>query len=267
MRQGWGFEFPCDEAGKGAVWSRTGEHNLDADLLQEATPPHIEREFSMSLHEIQSKVHVSKDKKNEFGGYNYRTAEGILAAAKAALPDGWSIVCSDRIQEIATQIFVSATAFIKDGNGTIVAEASGHAMHPLQKKGMDPSQITGAASSYARKYALSGLLALDDGSVDPDATNNREDAAGSLSPNVQAWEDGIMDTLPDDPSAETLADAYADQLEADMATYKSLKWLDAYKQKHDTHIRFVEEHAPERYGPLKALYLARRKELGEGKAA
>lgn len=215
----------------------------------------------MSLHEIQTKVHVAKDKKNEFGGYNYRTAEGILAAVKAALPDGWSIICTDHLQEIGAQIFVSATAQIRNSDGQPVAEALGHAMHPLQKKGMDPSQITGAASSYARKYALAGLLALDDGSVDPDATNNKEGAAGSLSPNVQAWEDAIMDGLPDDPSAETLAEAYADQLEEDMASYKQLKWLDAYKAKHDSHIRFVEEHAPERYGPLKAMYLGRRKEL------
>ena len=82
-----------------------------------------------------------------------------------------------------------------------------------------------------------------------------------------AWEDAIADKLPDDPSAETLADAYADQIEADLAGYKTARGLDGYKAKHDHHIRFVEEHAPERYGPLKALYLGLRKELTEGKAA
>lgn len=215
----------------------------------------------MSLAEIQSKVHVAKDKRNDFGNYNYRTAEGILSAAKAVLPEGWSITCDDKISEVATQIFVSARACIWDAQNKLVSDAHGHAMHPLQKKGMDPSQITGAASSYARKYALSGLLALDDCSVDPDATNNAKDAAGTLSPNVQAWEDGILDSLPPDPSAETLAEAYADQIEEDMSGYKQLRWLDAYKQKHETHIRFVEEHAPERFGPLKDFYLGRRKEL------
>lgn len=123
----------------------------------------------MSLHDIQTKVHVGKDKRNDFGGYNYRTAEGILAAAKAALPEGATIVVSDQMQEVAGQIFVSATATIALADGTSYS-ASGHAMHPLTKKGMDPSQITGAASSYARKYALGGLLALDDGSADPDAS-------------------------------------------------------------------------------------------------
>lgn len=122
----------------------------------------------MSLHEIQTRVHVSKSKVNDFGGYNYRTAEGILAALKAALPDGAFVTVTDQLQEVAGQIFVSATATITFADG-VSHSATAHAMHPLTKKGMDPSQITGSASSYARKYALGGLLALDDGSVDPDA--------------------------------------------------------------------------------------------------
>lgn len=121
----------------------------------------------MSLHALQTKVHVGKDKRNDFGGYNYRTAEGILAAIKAALPDGAHIVVTDTMQEVAGQIFVTATAVVTFEDGSR-HEAQGHAMHPLTKKGMDPSQITGAASSYARKYALAGLMALDDGSADPD---------------------------------------------------------------------------------------------------
>ena len=122
----------------------------------------------MSLADIQSKVHVGKDKVNSFGGYNYRTAEGILAAIKAALPDGATIIVTDTMQEVAGQIFVSSTATITLADG-VAYSATGHAMHPLTKKGMDPSQITGTASSYARKYALSGLVALDDGSADPDS--------------------------------------------------------------------------------------------------
>lgn len=122
----------------------------------------------MSLHQLQTTVHVGKDKRNDFGGYNYRTAEGILAAIKAALPDGAHIIVTDTMQEVGGQIFVTATATVTFADGS-AHSATGHAMHPLTKKGMDPSQITGAASSYARKYALAGLMALDDGSVDPDA--------------------------------------------------------------------------------------------------
>lgn len=135
----------------------------------------------MSLHDIQTRVHVGKDKVNSFGGYNYRTAEGILAAAKAALPDGATIVVTDDLVERAGQIFIKATAEIKFADGVSVT-ADGFALHPLTKKGMDPSQITGSASSYARKYALAGLLALDDGSVDPDGAKEPYEPAPKEGP-------------------------------------------------------------------------------------
>jgi len=125
------------------------------------------------LHELQKNIHAPKDKKNTFGNYNYRTAEGILAAAKSIMPDGVSIVLSDDVMEIAGHVFVKAKATIKSGND-VIAESFGFAGHPLDKKGMDFSQITGASSSYARKYALQGLFALDDSSSDPDVTNKHE---------------------------------------------------------------------------------------------
>jgi hypothetical protein len=126
------------------------------------------RRSAMNLGELQKAVHVAKDKKNDFGGYNYRTAEGILAAIKAVLPEGASITVTDDLREVAGQIFVQAEATVDFGDGQSHT-TKGFALHPLTKKGMDPSQITGSASSYARKYALSGLAALDDGSADPDA--------------------------------------------------------------------------------------------------
>lgn len=142
----------------------------------------------MSLSELQKKVHVAKDKKNEFGGYNYRTAEGILAAIKAHMPDGAHIIVSDTLQEVAGQIFIVSTATLHlPEHGDYVAQ--GEALHPLTKKGMDPSQITGAASSYARKYALSGLMALDDGSVDPDAAKTQYEP--DISNEVDAAVEGI----------------------------------------------------------------------------
>ena len=125
------------------------------------------------LHELQKNVNVPKDQRNTFGNYNYRTAEGILAKAKSVMPDGVSIVLSDEVLDIAGHIFVKAKATLKSGND-VIAESFGFAGHPMEKKGMDFSQITGAASSYARKYALQGLFALDDSSSDPDVTNKHE---------------------------------------------------------------------------------------------
>jgi len=135
----------------------------------------------MDFHTLQQRVHVGKDKRNEFGGYNYRTAEGILSAIKAALPEGAHVTVTDDLAEVGGQIFVKATATICFADG-VAHSASGFAMHPLQKKGMDASQITGAASSYARKYALAGLMALDDGSVDPDARDNRDENGQASAP-------------------------------------------------------------------------------------
>jgi hypothetical protein len=125
------------------------------------------------LYELQKSIHAPKDKKNTFGNYNYRTAEGILAVAKSVMPEGVSIVLSDDVIEIGGHVFVKAKATLKSGSD-VIAESFGFAGHPLDKKGMDFSQITGASSSYARKYALQGLFALDDSSADPDATNKHD---------------------------------------------------------------------------------------------
>lgn len=125
------------------------------------------------LADIQAKVAVPKGHNNDFGGYKYRKAEDILTAARDVAPAGTVILLSDRIAEVCGQIFVIATASIAFGGQSVSAEAG--AMHPLQKKGMDASQITGTASSYARKYAMQGLFALDDGRNDPDSRDNREE--------------------------------------------------------------------------------------------
>lgn len=125
------------------------------------------------LAEIQSKIAVPKGRNNDFGGYRYRKAEDIISAARAAAPAGTIILTSDKIEAIAGQVFVISTASITFAGQTISADSG--AMHPLQKKGMDASQITGSASSYARKYALQGLFALDDGEHDPDAKDNRQE--------------------------------------------------------------------------------------------
>lgn len=122
------------------------------------------------LIEIQAKLNAPKKQHNKFGNYNYRSCEDILGALKEHLAENkCTLVITDDIVMIADRVYVKATATLKNENGE-VESATAYAREGVEKKGMDESQITGAASSYARKYALNGLFAIDD-TKDADATN------------------------------------------------------------------------------------------------
>lgn len=117
---------------------------------------------------VQQELKAPKDKRNTFGGYNYRSAEGILEAVKPVLAKyGLSLILSDDIVETGGRIYVKATAWALDPEEKSDVKVTAYAREPEQKKGMDEAQITGTASSYARKYALNGLLLIDD-TKDPD---------------------------------------------------------------------------------------------------
>jgi hypothetical protein len=118
---------------------------------------------------IQNKVKAPKGQFNSFGKYNYRSAEDILEAVKQVVnPMGFSITISDTIINVGDRYYIKATATLSNGKETWSTD--GYAREEESKKGMDGSQVTGASSSYARKYALNGLFALDD-TKDSDATN------------------------------------------------------------------------------------------------
>lgn len=118
---------------------------------------------------IQAKVKAPKGQFNAFGKYKYRSAEDILESVKVVVnPLGFSITLSDEIVMIGERIYVKAVATLS--NGKEVYTSTGYAREEESKKGMDGSQVTGASSSYARKYALNGLFALDD-TKDSDATS------------------------------------------------------------------------------------------------
>lgn len=125
---------------------------------------------AIKLQQIQSELVAPKDKLNKFAGYNYRSAEGILEALKPHLEKHKAIVTlSDEMVLVGDRVYVKATAcFTADGESISV---NAFAREPEDKKGSDASQITGAASSYARKYALNGLFCIDD-TKDADATND-----------------------------------------------------------------------------------------------
>lgn len=119
---------------------------------------------------IQSTLKAPKSKFNDFGNYKYRKVEDILEAVKPIMSNlGCTLVMTDDIEMVGNRIYVKATATLKNSKGEIEI-TTGYAREEETKKGMDGSQITGAASSYARKYALNGLFAIDD-NADSDTTN------------------------------------------------------------------------------------------------
>lgn len=122
-----------------------------------------------ALMKIQSELKAPKNQRNSFGGYNYRSCEDIMEAVKPLLlKNGVVLTVSDDMSVVGNRVYVKATATLSDGEDFI--SNSAFAREAEVKKGMDDSQITGATSSYARKYALNGLFCIDD-TKDADATN------------------------------------------------------------------------------------------------
>lgn len=120
---------------------------------------------------IQSELKAPKSQFNKFGGYMYRKAEDILEAVKPLLnKQKCTLTITDDIVMVGNRIYVKATATVKNEKGECET-TTGWAREEETKKGMDGSQITGASSSYARKYALNGLFAIDD-NADSDTTND-----------------------------------------------------------------------------------------------
>lgn len=121
--------------------------------------------------EIQQKIKVPKGQYNSFGGYKYRSCEDILETVKPLLKEqNLLLVLNDEMVNLNERYYVKATATIYDENGKEVIHTTAFAREEENKKGMDGSQITGASSSYARKYALNGLFGIDD-TKDSDSTN------------------------------------------------------------------------------------------------
>ena len=123
------------------------------------------------LNHIQTNLKVKKEKVNSFGGYKYRNLDDIFEALKPLLKEtGCVVTVSDEINEVNGFNYIEATVKLSDGTDSIAV--TGWAREAVSKKGMDDSQITGATSSYARKYAANGLFAIDD-TEDADSMDNR----------------------------------------------------------------------------------------------
>lgn len=136
--------------------------------------PEEKKSLSRKLQYIQAALKAPKGQKNKFGGYMYRSCEDILEAVKPLLDEmGVVLLLTDEIVFIGNWHYVKATALFgtEFGRSDNFVDVSAYAREPEARKGMDASQLTGAASSYARKYALNGLFAIDD-AKDADSTNN-----------------------------------------------------------------------------------------------
>lgn len=126
------------------------------------------------LNKIQAELKAPKGQVNKFGGYNYRSCEDILESVKPLLTKYKCVLTiDDKIELIGERYYIKATATLIDTETGDTSTVSAYAREEENKKGMDSSQLTGSTSSYARKYALNGLFAIDD-TKDSDATNTHE---------------------------------------------------------------------------------------------
>jgi hypothetical protein len=163
------------------------------------------------LQTIQHELKAPKGQENKFGGYRYRSCEDIMEAVKPLLDKNEAtLTVADDIVLIGDRYYIKATATLWDSKGgEILAQTTAFAREPISKKGMDESQITGAASSYARKYALNGLFCIDD-TKDADTMDNRDQ--GDINKKIATMKERIKAMLDKvDPATDTSAFArYAD---------------------------------------------------------
>jgi hypothetical protein len=165
------------------------------------------------LAKIQRELKAPKGQFNAFGKYKYRSCEDILEAVKPLL-DGAILVINDELLLIGNRFYVKATATLRDDTATI--EATAYAREEETKKGMDASQITGAASSYARKYALNGLFLIDD-------TKDADTQAPEKEKPVKAKVDDIP--TPEPPVSANVGNEPADEKQATVLQVQRIQIL------------------------------------------
>lgn len=162
------------------------------------------KNLNEALVSVQSKLKAPKSQYNSFGKYKYRSCEDILEAVKPLLAEvGCTLRISDEIMQVGERIYVKATAVFSNGDAQYAVTAL--ARETETKTGMDAAQITGAASSYARKYALNGLFCIDD-TKDADATNTHGQEAKPKTKKEQMYEDSVQDALDEIKQCNTVED-------------------------------------------------------------
>lgn len=165
------------------------------------------------LRAVQVELHAPKNQVNKFGGYNYRSCEDILEAAKPVLDKhGLTLTISDSIEIVGDRIYVKATSVVSDGSESVSVD--GWAREPAAQKGMAEPQLTGSASSYSRKYSLSGLFALDD-NKDSDATNDHGKGSGGGNSSSPSTARSAPSNAVDTARADAIAALKANNVDGD----------------------------------------------------
>lgn len=207
-------------------------------------------EFYSRLAEIQRTLNAPKNQYNSFGKYKYRSCEDILEGVKPLL-SGLFLSISDEIVLIGERYYVKATAIITDG--VTSHSASAMAREASDKKGMDDAQVTGATSSYARKYCLNGLFGIDD-SKDADTDEHKKQQASTSQNSWQPKKESAPTPVahqPDPRTPQQLLEGFTEYaLKATPADLEKA-WKAAHKSLNGT----------EQYNKAQSIYLDRKAEL------
>ncbi|EAA7233733.1 TPA: ERF family protein [Salmonella enterica] len=198
----------------------------------------MSKEFYARLAEIQEHLNAPKNQYNSFGKYKYRSCEDILEGVKPLLK-GLFLSISDEIVLIGDRYYVKATATITDGENS--HSASAIAREEENKKGMDAAQVTGATSSYARKYCLNGLFGIDDSKdADTDEHKQQQNAAPAKqtksSPSSHAPEQvlkAFTEAASNKSTLDELKQAFAKAWKMLEGTPEQQKALDVYNIRKD----------------------------------
>lgn len=219
-------------------------------------------EINAAIAKAAGKVHIlGKSEKNNFDGYNFVSVDKFLEMVNP--------ICAEHglfpfIDETNYEFFTNAkgSAWIRVFYEITLHHSSGETLGPSRRAVAVPhngAQAYGSAQSYALKQYFRSLFMIPTGDKDDADFNATDDTIKA--PLTDAWEDGIMDSLPEDPSPETVAEAYAEQIGEEIAKYKDVKWLNNYLKKHNKHIGFIEQYAPELHAKLKTEVGLKREEI------
>ena len=168
---------------------------------------------------IQTELKAPKGQENKFGGYRYRSCEDILEAVKPLLKEHGAVVqLSDALELVGERYYIKATATLVDIETGETASVTAWARETESRKGMDEAQVTGSSSSYARKYALNGLLAIDD-TRDADAMDNRAASQAANKPSNGRSAPGNVATQAGAKNASQALKAAQDAAKAARAAY------------------------------------------------